>query len=266
MKNNLNTLKISQPKSHILQVNLHRPEVMNAINSEMMRDLYELWRDLYSPQDIRCIILTGSEQKAFCAGADLKERYQLDVTTWQQQHAVLQQAMLAMVDCAIPIIAAVNGAAFGGGLELALAADFIYAANTAIFAQSETKLGIMPGAMGTQNLTRACGLRRAKELCYTAQTFSAQQAYEWGIINALCKPEELMSSVLSVASRIAENAPLAIQRAKKAMNMSQHLDLKSGYFYEIEAYNQLLTTQDREEGICAFNEKRKPYFNGKDHV
>ena len=255
------TLQISHLQPHILQITLNRPEVLNAINSVMMYELYELWRDLYSPpKDIRCIILTGSGQKAFCAGADLKERQQIDINTWQQQHAILQQAMLAMVDCAVPMIAAVNGAAFGGGLELALACDFIYAANTALFAQSETKLGIMPGAMGTQNLPSAAGLRRAKELCYTAQTFSAQQAYEWGIVNALYEPETLLENVLHVARRIIENAPFAVRQAKKALNMAQHLDLKSGYLYEIAAYNQLLSTGDREEGIAAFNEKRKPHF------
>ncbi len=261
MNKTFKTLHLSHPQPYTLQITLNRPEVMNAINLDMMRELYELWSDLQTPEkNIRCIILTGSTQKAFCAGADLKERHNLDINTWQQQHAVLQKAMLAMVDCDTPIIAAVNGAAFGGGLELALAADFMYAANTAIFAQSETKLGIMPGAMGTQNLPRACGLRRAKELCYTAETFSAEQAYEWGIVNALCEPENLMSDVLGVATRIANNAPFAIRQAKKAMNASQDLDLKSGYLYEIKAYNQLLETEDRKEGIRAFNEKRKPTF------
>src|SRR5262249_12895850 len=144
-------------------------------------------------------ILTGSGQKAFCAGADLKERQQIDLVTWRQQHNVFQQAMLAMLDCSIPIIAAVNGVAFGGGLELTLAADFAYAATTATFAQSETKLGIMPGAMGTQNLPSACGLRRAKELCFTGQAFSAQQACEWGIINQLVEPDDLLPKVMSVA-------------------------------------------------------------------
>jgi len=264
MKKLFNTLHLSNPEPYILQITLNRPEVLNAINSEMMRELHELWQSLYKPsKDTRCIILTGSGPKAFCAGADLKERHQIDIKTWQQQHAVLQQAMLAMVDCATPIIAAVNGAAFGGGLELALAADFIYAADTAIFAQSETKLGIMPGAMGTQHLPKACGIRRAKELSYTAKTFSAQQAYEWGIVNTLCKPETLLTEVLNTAIQIAENAPFAIRQAKKAINVSQHLDLKSGYFYEIEAYNRLLLTQDKEEGIRAFNEKRRPRFEDK---
>ncbi len=258
------TLEIENINPHVLLVKLYRPAVMNAINSVMMRELRELWTGLYREHEgIRCVILTGSGDKAFCAGADLKERHNLDLKTWRQQHTALQQAMLAMVDCPVPIIAAVNGVAFGGGLELALASDFIFAATTAKFAQSETKLGIVPGAMGTQNLPKACGLRRAKELCFTAAAFSAEEAYSWGIVNRLCAPKDLLPSVIEVASIIAENAPLAVRQAKKAMNMSQHLDLKSGYFYELEAYNFLLGTKDREEGINAFNEKRKAGFLGE---
>lgn len=264
MQTSFNTLQIAQTTPYILTVTLNRPDVMNAINSEMMAELYQLWRELYHPvEDIRCIILTGSGQKAFCAGADLKERLHIDLTTWRQQHSVFQQAMLAMVDCPVPIIAAVNGVAFGGGLELTLAADFAYAVTTASFAQSETRLGIMPGAMGTQNLPNACGLRRAKELCFTANSFSAQQAYEWGIINQLCEADTLLTAVTSVAQKIVENAPFAVRQAKKALNVSRHLDIKSGYFYEVEAYNRLLPTHDREEGIKAFNEKRKPKFTNQ---
>jgi enoyl-CoA hydratase len=258
------TLKLNHPTPRILQVTLNRPEAMNAINSIMMQELGQLWRTLYTDNhNLRCIILTGSGSKAFCAGADLKERHHLDLKTWRQQHSALQQAMLAMIDCPVPIIVAVNGAAFGGGLELTLASDFAYATTTAIFAQSETKLGIMPGAMGTQNLPRACGLRRAKELCFTAASFTAQQAYDWGIINRIYAPDELATAVLTVAETIAENAPIAVRQTKKALNLSQHLDVKSGYFYELEAYNYLLTTQDREEGINAFNEKRKPIFHAE---
>lgn len=264
MQTQFKTLKVEHLPADILLVTLNRPEAMNAINSVMMQDLYQLWSNLYSHRGvIRCIILTGSGEKSFCAGADLKERKDLDLQTWQQQHTVFQQAMLAMIDCPIPIIAAVNGAAFGGGLELTMASDFAYAADTAIFAQSETKLGIMPGAMGTQNLPRACGLRRAKELCFTASPFTAAEALEWGILNRICSQQELMPAVLTTAQKIADNAVLAVRQSKKAMNMSQHLDLKSGFAFEIEAYNYLLTTKDRKEGINAFNEKRKPVFIGE---
>jgi enoyl-CoA hydratase len=263
MSLNFNTLKVEKIDNHILLVTLNRPESRNAINSVMMLELRQLWQDLYvNNEKLRCVILTGVNP-AFSAGADLKERNHISLDTWQAQHAVFEQAMLAMIDCPIPIIAAVNGAAFGGGLELALASDFAYAVDTAIFAQSEVKIGIMPAALGTQHLPRTCGLRRAKELAFTGDTFSAHEALEWGIINKVYSATELMPAVLATAKKIADNAPLAIQQVKKSLNISQQADIKTGFSYEIEAYNRLLPTQDREEGIRAFNEKRKAEFIGK---
>lgn len=260
---NFSTLMVEENFPHILQVTLNRPEARNAINIEMMNELVTLWSELLvNPRHLRCIVLTGAEP-AFCAGADLKARSNMDIDTWKMQHGVLQQAMLAMIDCPIPIIAAVNGAAFGGGLELALASDFVYAAKTAVFAQSEVKIGIIPGAMGTQHLPRACGLRRAKELTFTAMPFSAAEAYEWGIVNEIFEPEALMYETLKTANRICQNAPLAVQQAKKAMNVSQQLDIKAGYAFEVEAYHRTLLTKDRIEGIRAFNEKRNPEFIGE---
>lgn len=257
------TLSVSEA-NHVLTVTLNRPQVRNAINFAMMSELLQLWQYVNTEQhQIRCIILTGQGEKAFCAGADLKERLGLDLETWRRQHIVFEAAMLAMLDCTVPIIAAVNGAAYGGGLELALASDFIYAATTATFAQSETKLGLMPGAMGTQNLPRACGLRRAKELSFCASGFDAQQGYQWNIVNKLCAPDRLMPEVLATAELICGNAPIAVQQAKKALNMSQQTDLRTGYLYEVEAYQRLLVTEDLSEGIRAFNEKRKPEFMGK---
>lgn len=263
MDTDFKTLKVEKKGDHILLVTLNRPEVRNAINIDMMHDLFKLWSELYrNHHDLRCVVLTGSD-KAFCAGADLKERQNMSLDVWQTQRAVLEQAMLSMVDCPIPIISAVNGPAFGGGMELVLASDFAYAAKTATFSQSEVKIGLMPGALGSQHLPKACGLKRAKELTFTASIFSAEEAYEWGIINKVCEPDQLLSEVLGTANKIAENAPVAIKQVKKALNMSQHLDVKTGFAYEIEAYNRLLPTKDREEGIKAFNEKRKPNFLGK---
>jgi enoyl-CoA hydratase/carnithine racemase len=230
----------------------------------MMQDLRGLWQNVYvDSAALRCVILTGKGDKAFSAGADLKERNTIDVETWQKQHAVLEQAIEAMLDCPIPIVAAVNGAAFGGGLELLLACDFSYASDTATFAFPEPKIGIIPGAMGTQQLPRACGLRRAKELCFTGDVFSAAQAYEWGLVNKVCATASLMDDVLAVARRLAQNAPLAIHQVKKALDASSRMGLRSGYRYELEAYNRLIPTEDRKEGILAFNEKRAPVFTGR---
>ena len=262
MNFNFKTLKIEK-KDTILIVTLNRPEVRNAINGEMMHEMRTLWQELYVNQDkLRCVILTGANP-AFCAGADLKERNNIGIAVWQSQHAVFEQAMLGMLDCPIPVIAAVNGAAYGGGLELVMASDFAYASATASFGQPEVKIGIMPGALGTQHLPKACGMSRAKELTFTGDAFQAHEAYDWGIINKVCDADELMDEVMETAVKICENAPLAIQQVKKALNMSQQLDIKSGFAYELEAYNRLLPTKDREEGIRAFNEKRKPEFYGK---
>jgi len=255
----MSTLEIEKKPGGILLVSLNRPESLNAINSHMMRDLLDFWRSI--EEKTRCVILTG-KGKAFCAGADLKERNNLDEKTWRAQHEILQQAMIAMVSCPIPIIAAVNGPAFGGGLELALGSDFVYASETTTFGFPEVKLGIIPGAMGTQNLPHAAGIRRAKELCLTGTTFSAEQALRWGIINKICGPNKLMAEVFSVAEKICANAPLAVKNVKKSLNASQP-DIIAGYKNELKCYNELLSTKDRSEGISAFNEKRTPRFTGE---
>lgn len=258
------TLLVSQIEPSILQLTLNRPSVRNAINSKMMEELHSFWSqiNLYE-NDIRCIIITGSGEAAFCAGADIKERQDLPTQTWKLQHIALEKAMVAMTTCNIPIIAAVNGAAFGGGLELVLACDFAYAGQNATFAQSEVKLGIIPGAMGTQNLPIACGLRRAKELCFTGAMFDAKQAWEWGIINQITEPQELIPETIKTARIIVKNAPLAIKQAKSALNFSLQTTLQKGYQHEIDCYNQTLDTKDRFEGINAFLEKRSANFSGE---
>lgn len=257
----METIHLNKINDYVLLVVLHRPEFRNAINSQMMQELQQFWEKMIADHDQwRCIILTGSGSKAFCAGADLKERRNISIEVWQQQHTALQKAMISLMKCPVPVIAAVNGAAFGGGLELALACDFIYSANTATFAQSEVKLGIMPGAMGTQNLPRACGIRKAKELGFTGEIFTAEQAYEWGIVNKIFEPDELIEETIATADIIAQNAPFSVRQVKKTMNASDSMDILDGYGFELQAYNQLLPTKDRIEGIQAFNEKRKPVF------
>lgn len=258
------TLLVERQEEHLLVVTLNRPERRNAINTQMGRELYGLFSAFYvDQQGIRCIILTGAGKHAFCSGGDLKERHDMSTATWQSQHALFEQHVLSMMDCPIPVIAAVNGAAYAGGCEMALSADFIYAARSARFALTETSIGIMPGAAGTQNLPRACGVRRAKEIILTAQPFTAEEGYEWGIVNKLCDDENLLAEALATARKIAGNAPIAVRQAKKSIQMATQTDLKTGYAFEIEAYNRMVPTQDRLEGIRAFNEKRKPQFKGE---
>lgn len=182
---------------------------------------------------------------------------------WREQHVVFEEAFYAMMDCPVPVIAAVNGAAFGGGCELALAADFAYAAETARFALTETTLGIIPGVGGTQNLPRACGARRAKEIVLTGTPFGAAEALEWGVVNRVLPLESLLDEALSTANRIASNAPVAVRAAKRALSAADDTDLKAGLAIEIECYNTTVGTEDRREGMLAFNEKRKPVYQGR---
>jgi enoyl-CoA hydratase len=256
------TLKVSfQDRVGIITMN--RPEARNAMTTRMMTELRDCFAGFYiDPQVAGCLVLTGAGA-GFCSGADLKERKGMSEATWQQQHAVVEQMVKAIMDCPIPVIAAVNGAAYAGGMEIALACDFIYAAESARFALTEVSLGIMPGAAGTQNLPRAVGVRRAKEVVLTALPFAATEAHAWGMVNKLCAPDRLLEEVMAVARRIADNAPISVRQAKKALDRATELDRASGYAYEIEAYNRTVGTQDRQEGINAFNEKRKPRYQGR---
>ena len=258
------TLSLEPKGESILVVKLNRPEVLNALNTQMGRDHLDLWsRITAEPGKLRCVVLTGTGERAFCAGGDLKERDGMTQAQWQAQHEIFERAFVALVECTVPVIAAVNGHAFGGGLEMALCCDFIYTVPGARLALSETSLGIMPGGMGTQNLPRAVGERRAKEMILTARPFTAAEGKEWGLVNRLCEPAKLLEETLATANSIAANAPLSTRQAKKSIHFGLQMDLMSGYRFEIEAYNRLVDTADRREGVKAFNEKRKPKFEGK---
>ena len=258
------TLQLEEPSPGLLVVTLNRPEVRNALNTQMGRELRELFVPLkFTPGELRCIVITGSGDKAFCSGGDLKERKGMSDEQWRLQHAIFEEGYYAVMECPVPVIAAVRGAAYAGGCELALACDFIYAASDARFALTEVTIGIMPGGGGTQNLPRAVGERRAKEIILTGGPFTAQQAYEWGMVNAVHEPPALMPAVLQTAQRIADNAPISVRQAKKSIHHGLQTDLVTGLAYEVAAYERMITTDDRREGIDAFNEKRKPKFRGR---
>ena len=177
--------------------------------------------------------------------------------------AIFRDRSLASLIEPIPVICAVHGAAYAGGCEIALTCDFIYADTNARFALTEVTLGIMPGGGGTQFLPRAIGARRAKEVILTGKPFSAQDALDWGIVNRLCAPEALMDETLATARTIAGNAPISVRQAKRSMHFGAHMDIRSALFFEIDCYNKMVGTQDRLEGVRAFNEKRKPNFKGR---
>tara|TARA_R110002020_G_scaffold136630_5_gene304621 strand:- start:30616 stop:31524 length:909 start_codon:yes stop_codon:yes gene_type:complete len=257
------TILVERVDDHLLLITLNRPHAGNSTNTQMGHDLFDLWTGLYvDQQDVRCAIMTGAGDKIFSAGGDLKERNNMTDAQWHQQHALFEKARIALMDCPVPVIAAVNGAAFGGGLETVLSCDFAYAARRARFALTEVTLGIMPGGMGTQNLPRAVGQRRAKEIILTGEPFTANQAFEWGVINRVCDDDKLLEEVLETARKICRNAPLSVYRAKKSINIAGQVDIHSGFDFELEAYNRLVGTDDRLEGVRAFNEKRPAKFKG----
>src|SRR6185503_10019296 len=218
------TLKVAIGADRVGIVTMSRPEVRNAMNTRMMGELRDCFAAYYVDADAAaCLILTG-EGVAFCSGGDLKERKGMTDEVWRRQHAIVEQMMRALMECPIPVIAAVNGAAYAGGMEIALGCDFIYAAQSARFALTEVTLGIMPGAAGTQNLPRAVGVRRAKELILTGTPFTAQEALTWGMVNKVCPDDQLMAEARAVAERIAANAPISTRQAKKALDKATELD------------------------------------------
>ena len=264
MREHYETLALSEPAGQVLQVTLNRPTVANAMNTQMGLDLMNCFEDLaLDPGDVRCVVLTGAGQKAFCAGGDLKERNGMTDEQWGRQHLIYERMLRSLMACPTPILAAVNGAAYAGGCEIALGCDFIYAAEHARFALTEVTLGIMPGAGGTQNLPAAIGMRRAKEVILTGKPFGVADAHAWGMVNRVLPGADLTREALATAGVIARNAPISVRQAKHAMSRSGNMSVWDGLAFEIEAYNRMVPTDDRREGITAFNEKRKAQFKGR---
>ncbi|PNP96737.1 enoyl-CoA hydratase/isomerase family protein [Sphingobium sp. SA916] len=249
---------------HVLLISLDRPEAANALNTQMGRDLLTLFSGLnLDAQNLRSVVITGAGDRHFCAGGDLRERDGMSDQAWLEQHVLFEHAFYALMDCPLPVIAAVNGAAIGGGCELALACDFIFASERARFGQPEVKLGIIPGGGGTQTLTRAVGAARAKELILSGQVFTPQEALAWGMVNRIFPPDQLLEQALATARAIAAAAPVAVRSAKLAITRGAEVDRRTGLALEIAAYNQTVTTQDRREGVRAALEKRNPEFEGR---
>ncbi|CAN5744547.1 enoyl-CoA hydratase-related protein [soil metagenome] len=264
MRAGFETIAVERRGEHVLVLTLDRPEASNAMNTQMGRDLIAVLEALaLDTEGLRCLVVTGRGGKAFCAGGDLKERKGMTDDAWIAQHLVYERMVRALTGCPVPAIAAVNGAAYGGGCEIALGCDFLYAAPHARFALTEVTLGIMPGAGGTQTLPRAVGERRAKEIILTGAPFSAEEGQSWGMVNRLVEAGRLLDETLATAERIAANAPIAVRQAKQSIHRGMRMALSDGLAFEIEAYNRMVSTEDRREGVLAFNEKRRPHFKGR---
>ena len=263
MTSHYQTLEASTAAPGVLVVTLNRPQFANAFNTAMAQEVAQVFEGLAaSSLTCRCAVLTGSGDRAFCAGADLKERAGMTDVAWRDQHQVIERMARAVLECPIPVIAAVNGAAFGGGCELALACDFVYAASHATFALPEVIRGIMPGAGGTQLLPRAVGSRRALEILFTGLPISADEAFRSGLVNRICAGGVLDEAV-TTAQVIAANAPLAVLEIKRVVRQGAHLGVSDALAVELQGYDRLVPTADRREGVVAFTERRAPQFRGQ---
>jgi enoyl-CoA hydratase len=250
-------------KDFIATVTVNREKALNALNPDVLKEIQECFTSLSSDAEIRVVIVTGAGDKAFIAGADIAAMSQMSEADAVEFGNLGHAAMNAVDHCRKPVIAAVNGFCLGGGLELALSCDFIYASERAKLGLPETNLGLFPGWGGTQRLSRLIGKGKAKEIIFSAKVYSAAEALAFGIVNKSCKPEELLNEVRAVAGEIAKKGPVAVQMAKQVINEGFDLPLLHGLEKEKTTFPKCFSTEDLKEGLAAFLEKRPAQFKGK---
>lgn len=258
---NYQTIKV-EIKEGIGIITLHRPEVLNALNSQVFQELAEAATALGADDQVRVVIITGGP-KVFAAGADIKQMVETGAVEMALTDKPSHRALSIIENLPKPVIAAIAGYALGGGLELALAVDIRLAADNAQLGLPEIKLGIIPGAGGTQRLPRLIGAGRAKELIFTGDFISAEEAWRIGLVNKVVPVEELLAEAEKLAKRIAERGAVALRMAKSAINEGLRMDLEAGIRYEHQCFSLLFATEDQKEGMRAFVEKRKPQFKGR---
>ncbi|WP_405101969.1 enoyl-CoA hydratase [Oceanobacillus sp. FSL H7-0719] len=250
-------------KNNIAIVTLNRPDAANALSIEMLNEFNKALQIIDNDLNVYCTIITGAGDKAFCAGADLKERKNMSEGEVIQTVRYIGETMNNIERLRMPVIAAINGAAFGGGLELALACDIRIAADEIKLGLTETSLAIIPGAGGTQRLPRLIGLGQAKRLIYTAKPVRAEEALKLGIVEEVTEKGQLIVTAMKLAEAIASNGPIALEQAKTAINRGMQTDISTGLEIEHLSYKQTIPTKDRQEGLLAFKEKRKPRYKGE---
>jgi methylglutaconyl-CoA hydratase len=257
------TILLNKMDNGIVMITLNRPEAANALSLKMLVDLHEAILTCKYDRTVRCIVITGGGEKAFCAGADLKERAGMDSVQVKKTVSLIRNNINLLESLPQPVIAAVNGVAFGGGTELALACDIRIASETAKLGLTETSLGIIPGAGGTQRLPRLVGKGRAKELIFTARRVEAKEALEIGLVEYIVPSTNLIDKSLDIAGQIIRNGPIAVAQAKFAIDKGYDIDLNTGLAIEQNAYEVTIPTKDRLEGLQAFKEKRTPIYVGE---
>lgn len=251
-----------EKKENIAIVTIHRPEALNALNFDVLNDLKSMFAEIAEDNEIKAVVLTG-EAKSFVAGADIA--LMKEQTTLEGREFIIygQSVMNAIENMDIPVIAAVNGFALGGGCELSMACDIRIASSKAKFGQPEVGLGIIPGFGGTQRLARLVGKGNANYLIYTADIIKADEALRMGLVQKVVEPDELLDAAIEMASKIASKAPIAIKMAKKAINNGLNTDINTGVNFEAEAFAVSFSTEDRVEGMSAFLGKRNAEFKSK---
>ncbi len=253
----------------ILILTLNRPDAMNCFNFDLLAALSDVIREANFDMNLRCIIITGTKagddpkKWSFSTGADLKERRSMTQDQVRRFIFTIRNTFTAVEQVRVPVIAAINGFAFGGGTELSLACDIRIASSNVMMGLTETSLAVIPGAGGTQRLPRIVGLAKAKELIYTARRINAQTALAIGLVSSVVAPEELMNEALKLASEIAKNGPIGVAQAKFALNYGSEASLGVALPLESKAYEVTIPTKDRMEALTAFAEKRKPVFKGE---
>ncbi len=259
------TIQLEIKEKNIWVLTIQRPEALNALNAQVLSEMADALRQIgeINFENARALVVTGSGEKAFVAGADIKEIAELDA---ERAHAFAQRGQSIFHELnllKIPVIAAVNGFALGGGLELALACDFIIASENAKFGLPEVSLGLIPGFGGTVRLARAVGIRKARELTYTGDIITAQDALSLGLVNKVIPAAELMNTVMKIVNTISSRGPVAVAAAKKSINQAYEVDVEEAQRIEADHFSELFATEDVREGTRAFIEKRKPAFKGK---
>lgn len=251
---------LERPREGIALVRLNRPEARNALNMELRRHLADIFRSLAEEPALRCVVLTGDDQ-AFAAGADIRDMVDADTVEMYLRHN--ERLWAAVGDFPKPVIAAVQGYALGGGLELALHADVILAGRGAKLGQPEVRVGIMPGAGGTQRLTRAVGRYQAMRLLLTGEMIEAEEAFLMGLVSKVVEDDQVLEAALDMARRIAAMPPLAIEQIKEVVTHGLDSPLSASLALERKALQILFASKDKTEGMRAFLEKRKPQYAGR---
>ena len=258
---NLEMLKFDK-NGFVARVTINRPKALNALNGKVLQELEQVFVDIENDDSLRVVVLTGEGDKAFVAGADIKEMKDYGSEEALKMSQAGQKVFEVIERCSKPVIAAVNGFALGGGFELALACDFIIASENAKFGLPEVSLGLIPGYGGTQRLARNIGLQKAKRLIFSGEMLDASTAASWGVISEVVPQQELLEKSLKLAKKISYQAPLAIQSAKNSISIGFDKSLSEGLNLEATLFSKVFSTQDKNEGIDAFINKRKPEFKG----